>query len=110
MKSTSSSTYPPISANAMADLLCTLIILCRGSDAANKPVWAYLCIKPSMAGAFRAAREQGNMDISDYGTILESGSGFEPPASTMARMERDYGVNHAFEDSLLALLSENSAA
>lgn len=92
----------PLSPQSMADLMCTLIILCRGKDMENKSIWAYLCIKPSMASAFKAARERGDMDISDYGTILESGDGEEPPADVKTRMERDYGVNHAFEDKLLA--------
>lgn len=95
----------PLSPQSMADLMCTLIILCRGTDEQNRAIWAYLCIKPSMASAFKAARERGDMDISDYGTILESGEGEEPPAAVKARMERDYGVNHGLEEALLAAAS-----
>ena len=101
---------PPLSAQSMADLLCTLIILCRGKDAENSPIWAYLCIKPSMASAFKAARERGGFDIADYGTILESGDGEEPPANIKRRMERDYGVNHMFEQQLLDAVAANNAA
>lgn len=95
----------PLSAHSIADLLCTLIILCRGRDVENKPIWAYLCIKPSMASAFKYARERGGLDIADYGTIIESGDGEEPPSDIKTRMERDYGVNHGFEDQLLAAIA-----
>jgi len=94
----------------MADLLCTLIILCRGNNAENKPIWAYLCIKPSMAEAFKAARDSGGIDIGEYGTVLESGDGAEPPAVIKTRMERDYGVNHGFEDELLNAVAANHTA
>lgn len=96
---------PPLSPQSVADLLCTIIILCRGKSAENKPIWAYLCIKPSMASAFKFARERGDVDIADYGTVIESGEGQEPPSQIKARMERDYGVNHAFEDEIFATLA-----
>lgn len=98
----------PLSPQAMADLLCTLMILCRGKDAMGRPIWAYLCIKPSMAMAFKEARARGNIDISEYGTVLESGSGEEPPANIKTRMERDYGVTHGSEEELLAAVAANN--
>ncbi|MDE3060614.1 MAG: hypothetical protein KGJ06_06345 [Pseudomonadota bacterium] len=92
---------PPISPQALADLLCTIIVLCRGADADKKPFWAYLCIKPSMAQAFREARDSGSFDLEDYGSILESGNGHEVPPDVMLRMETQYGVNHHYEEELL---------
>ncbi len=97
----------PLSQHSMADLLCTLIILCRGKDALGGSIWAYLCIKPSMASAFKEARERGGFDIADYGTIIESGDGEEPAANIKLRMERDYGVNHQFEQDLLDAVAAN---
>lgn len=96
-------TPPPLqlSAQAMADLLCTLIVLCRGVDEHQQPIWAYLCLKPSMAAAFKVARDAGGFDIADYGTVLESGNGAEPPPEVVQRMQRDYGVNPHFEQDLL---------
>ena len=101
------STPLPLSTQAMADLLCTLIILCRGKDGLGKAIWAYLCIKPSMASAFKEARERGGFDIAEYGTVIESGEGEEPPANIMLRMERDYAVNHRFEQDLLDAMAAN---
>lgn len=91
----------PISNQALADLLCTIMVLCKGLDEQKRPIWAYICIKPGMALAFKTARERGNIDISEYGSVLESGSGEEPPEEVKLRMERDYGMNHRFEAELL---------
>ena len=94
-------TPPPISHNAMADLLCTIMVLCRGIGENGKPCWAYMCIKPSMAKAFADARDKGAFDIEEYGSIIEAGEGAEPPADIKARMEREYGMNHNFEEDLM---------
>jgi len=91
----------PISNQALADLLCTIMVLCKGFDDRKQPIWAYLCIKPSMAQSFKQARERGGFDVSEYGTVLESGNGLEPPAEIKTKMERDYGMNHNFEAELL---------
>lgn len=91
----------PISDQALADLLCTIMVLCQGKDRRGKPIWAYLCIKPSMALGFKEARARGNVDITNYGSVLESGEGTEPPDDVKERMERDYGMNHQFEEELL---------
>lgn len=97
---------PPISQNAMADLLCTIMILCRGVDENSNPCWAYMCIKPSMAKPFKEARENGIFDIEDYGAIIESGEGLEPPDEVKRRMEHEYGMNHDYEASLLRVIEQ----
>src|SRR5579871_3402373 len=96
---------PPLSPQAMADLLCTIIVLCRGLDDGRKPFWAYICIKPSMAQAFREAREKGNFSLEDFGSIIEMGAGQDVPAEVMQRMESQYGVNHRFEEELLKAIA-----
>lgn len=96
----------------MADLLCTIVLLCRGTGTDGKPFWAYMCIKPSMAQAFKDAREKGNFKLEEYGTILEIGEGADVPPDIMHRMEVHYGVNHHYEDELMAAieaLNNNSA-
>ncbi len=99
-------TPPPLSNNAMADLLCTIMILCRGVGENGNPCWAYMCIKPSMARSFKEARDRGIFDIEDYGSVLEAGEGSEPPAEVKWRMEREYGMNHHYEDDLLQAIAE----
>jgi hypothetical protein len=92
---------PPISKNALADLLCTIMVLCRGFGENGNPCWAYMCIKPSMAQSFKEARDKGIFDIEDYGAIIECGEGEDPPEEVKRRMEREYGMNHNYEDELL---------
>lgn len=92
---------PPLSTQSMADLLSTIMLLCKGTRKNGKPFWAYMCIKPSMAKAFKDARDKGHFNLEDYGTVIESGDGHEVPPETRKRMERDYGVNHDYENQLL---------
>jgi len=99
-------TPAPISQNAMIDLLCTIMILCRGVNEGGSPCWAYMCIKPSMAQSFKEAREKGLFDIEEYGAIIESGEGMEPSDEVKRRMEREYGMNHHYEDDLLRAVEQ----
>lgn len=99
-------TPPPLSSLSMADLLCTIVMLCRGVDTNGKPFWAYMCIKPSMAQAFKEAREKGNFHLEDYGTILEMGEGEDVPPEMRQQMERDYGVNHHYQEDLLKVVED----
>jgi len=94
-------TQPLPSQKSMADLLCTIMVLCQAKNERGQPFWAYICIKPSMALAFKEAREKGNMNLEEYGTIIEWGNGASVPADVKARMERDYGLNHTYEQDLI---------
>ncbi|NBO18541.1 MAG: hypothetical protein EBV03_04810 [Proteobacteria bacterium] len=96
-------TPPPLSSQSMADLLCTMVLLCRGNDMYGRRFWAYMCIKPSMAEAFRKAREAGNFNLGEYGTIIEAGEGETVPQDVQQRMARDYGVRPDYEQELLSI-------
>ena len=95
----------PLSAQAMNDLLCTIMVLCRGTDSDNNPFWAYVCVKPSMAKSFKEAQDRGNFNLEEYCSILEAGEGYDVPAEVMERMERDYAVNHSFENDLIKVIN-----
>jgi hypothetical protein len=107
-------TPPPLSTQSMADLMCTVVVLCRGENEYGHKFWAYLGIKPSMAKAFHDACEQGRFNLEEYGTVIEYGEGNYVPAPVRKRMERYYGVDHEFEHHLretleaLQLQRENS--
>jgi hypothetical protein len=94
-------TPPPLSSQSMADLLCTIMLLCHAKHHDGRPFWAYMCIKPSMAKAFKDARDKGRFNLEDYGTIIEWGEGSDVPPTTRQRMEREYGVCHDYEKQLL---------
>jgi hypothetical protein len=94
-------TPPPLSSQSMADLLTTIILLCRAHHTDGSPFWAYMCIKPSMARAFKEARDSGAFNLEDFGTIIEWGEGSDPSPVIKQRMEKDYGVKHDYENELL---------
>lgn len=94
-------TPAPLSTQSMADLLCTLIVLCRGKNSQGKDFWAYMCIKPSMAKSFREAC-QGSFNLEDFGTIIEYGEGENVPEQVRERIELYYGANHHYETMLAA--------
>lgn len=98
-------TPPPLSSQAMADLLCTLLVLCKGKRGGGRSFWAFLCIKPSMAASFKEARERGNFVMEDYGTVLEWGEGDEVPADVQDRMTREYGADTDYETKLLQAIA-----
>ncbi len=104
MSSTVHITPPPLSAQSMADLLTTIVVLCKGKDKYKRDFWAYLCIKPSMAESFKKARDSGSMSLTDYGTILEAGEGIDVPSDIISMMERDYGVRNDYEDQLVKVI------
>ena len=94
----------------MADLLCTIMMLCRGTQENGGPYWAYMCIKPSMAKAFKDARDSGSFVLEEFGTIIEWGEGDDVPTATRTRMERDFGANHNYEDQLLEAVAKQASA
>ena len=100
----------PISAQAMADLLCTVVLLCRGVCDNGVPFWAYVCMKPSMAEAFKEAREQGAFNLEDFGTVVEWGEGEKIPEVVQARMKREYGVDEDYETKLIQSLRGGMAS
>jgi hypothetical protein len=93
-------TPPPLSTQSMADLMCTVVVLCRGENEQGHHFWAYLGIKPSMARAFHEACEHDYFNLEEYGTVIEYGEGDDVPAAVRKRMERYYGVDHEYEKHL----------
>ena len=106
MSTTVHITPPPLSPQSMADLLCTIVILCRGKDKYKRNFWAYLCLKPSMAESFKKAYDSGTLNLVDYGTILEAGEGIDVPNDVKVMMQRDYGVRDDYEDQLLKAIDD----
>lgn len=54
------------------------------------PCWFYLKLDPSRFTDYERRVEQGGMDISEFGTILESGWGVYPPADVVSYMRDTY--------------------
>jgi hypothetical protein len=95
---------PPLSSQSMADLMCNVMVFCQGQNEHGHDFWAYVCIKPSMAKAFREACESGTFNLENYGTVVEYGEGEEVPEHVRNRMEQFYGANHNYETVLQHML------
>lgn len=66
-----------------------LLWVVRGKDA-GRPAWHYVMVSRSKVALFRRAIKTGSLDVSDYGVILESGWGVDPPEETVTRMRERY--------------------
>lgn len=86
---------------SMADLVCTIMLLCQGKRKNGHSYWAYVCIKPSRAKAFADARANGTLNLEDYGSIIEWGEGEDPPKEVRDRMRQQFGMRDDFEEELL---------
>ena len=55
--------------------------------------WFYLRLAPEKLQAYEQALQQGDMDIRDYGSILDSDWGDYPPADVVRFMKDEYGFD-----------------
>lgn len=53
----------------------------RGKDR-GRPAWHYVIVEKSLLGLFLKRTNGGNLDIADFGTVVKSGWGDNPPEST----------------------------
>jgi hypothetical protein len=67
-----------------------LVYLIQGNDA-GRPAWHYVKIDRMKLAAFRRALKTGSLDASDYGTILKSGWGKDPPKKIVKWIRDTYG-------------------
>ncbi len=82
-----------------ADKALSIMVLVRGTLVDGQPFWAYLAVPPSKYLPFKQAEARGNYNLTDYGDVIEIGTGGEePPLDVKQRMEREYHVNHRMED------------
>jgi hypothetical protein len=58
--------------------------------ARGKPAWYYLQVDEPKQKAFEKQLALGTLDLADYGTILHSGWGHQPPYAIRALVEESY--------------------
>lgn len=59
----------------------------------GEPVWHFLAVPQSRMEAFRQARQsEGNLDLSQFGKILASGKGEQPPEEVRQEVMRSYAA------------------
>ena len=67
------------------------IYLVRGNDR-GKPAWHYVLVDKHLLGLFLKKTKGGSLDVGDFGTVLRSGYGENPPAGTIDQMLKDYSA------------------
>lgn len=73
------------------------VVLVRGESGQGQPQWAYALIPAEQFLAFREAEAVGAYDLAEYGTVLHSGAGENPPPELVKRMAEEYGCDADFE-------------
>jgi len=69
--------------------LNNLVYLVRGKDK-GKPAWHYVLVEKLKLPMFKKAIG-GTMDVSEYGKIIHSGWGEDPPPELVKKIEQEYG-------------------
>jgi len=68
-----------------------LYLVNGGSDYTDQPAWYFIRVENVKVRAFFRAVEAGNIKLEDFGEIVESGYGEEPPDAIIASMRANYG-------------------
>ena len=87
------------------------IYLVRGKDR-GKPAWHYVLVDKHVLGLFLKKTKGGSLDVKDFGTVLRSGWGQDPPAGTIDQILKEKSA--MFEEipgeSLLHVACRNNDA
>ena len=67
------------------------IFLVRGNDISGEAAWYYIMVDRGKREAFRNQNGVSRLSLSEYGTILYSGFGENPPDAIVKRMNKEYG-------------------
>lgn len=76
----------PISENYPTE---DMVYLVRGKDR-GEPAWHYVKIKRTKLPLFLRAVESGSLDVADFGEVVASGWGENPPDDVIEEMKRKY--------------------
>lgn len=78
-----------------------IYFLSQGSLETGERYWAYILVPLDKVEPYQMASRTGDMDLQEFGTILQWGVGEEPPAETKAEMEKIYALQHNFSEKLV---------
>ncbi len=66
-----------------------MVYLVRGKDR-GEPAWHYVKIKRTKLPLFLKAVESGSLDVAEFGEVVASGWGDNPPDDVIEEMKRTY--------------------
>jgi hypothetical protein len=68
-----------------------LIYKIRGNDSTGRAAWYYLRVEPLKKTVFERESRKGQIQLTDYGTILMSGYGENPPRDVVRLAKEEFG-------------------
>lgn len=71
------------------------IFLVKGKDTTNRQAWYYVLVDKSKKSMFESIQGTQSLNLNDYGKIIFSGYGDEPPEDMKKKMEDEYGFKEA---------------
>ena len=82
----------------------SVMILCNGKLPGNVAFYAFLDIPAAKLMSFQdAIREGKELRLSEYGEIVRSGEGLEPPLEVRREMETQYNLDYGLGEKLRLL-------
>ena len=66
------------------------VFLVRGKDK-GRAAWHYVLVDKSKKEMFLAKSKTGSIDVAEYGEILHSGWGQDPPESIVSKIKEEFG-------------------
>ena len=73
-------------------LLCRhFVYLVQGKDRGFAAAWHYVLVDEDKVDTFEAKISSGNIDVTDYGNVLESGWGKDPPQDIVHKIDSQFG-------------------
>lgn len=70
-----------------------VFLVTGGSDNSGRKAWYFIRVDSPKVSAFHRAIKSGNINLDEYGEILDSGYGEQPPESVKQFMRDKYGFN-----------------
>ncbi len=68
-----------------------LLYLVTGNDSSGQPAYYYILVDKPKLQPFLAAFTKDDLELTDYGRIIQSGYGEHPPQDVEAEIKKKYG-------------------
>ncbi|MDX1949861.1 MAG: hypothetical protein SFT90_05110 [Rickettsiales bacterium] len=90
----------------VSDEAYKIILLVKGENNGEK-LWAYVHMFPSKAKEYLALDGTKQVELEDFGEIIFSGTGENPPEEIIQKMKDTYKIDQDFESKIEQAVEEN---
>ena len=81
-----------------------VMIMCNGKLPDGMDFYAFVNIKAArLVDFYDSVREEKEIRLGDYGEVVYTGSGLEPPAEIRQEMEKEYNLDYSLGEKLRLL-------